>query len=182
MQFNVAGLLKSSPGDTRAIELDEWLALTEPDLEVSAPVRGRVRLIRDPAGVLVVGQLATRLRTECARCLEPVEVELVVDLCEQFRPTVFIPGGPSIEAHPDAQEWATEIDAHHQLDLSEVVRQGILLASPLHPLCRPDCRGLCPRCGADLNDGPCDCPPESGDTRWAELRRVLDDLTTEPGA
>ena len=56
------------------------------------------------------------------------------------------------------------------IDLSEDVRQTVLLAVPLKLLCRPDCKGLCPRCGADLNSEPCTCPAEEVDARWDGLR------------
>lgn len=57
----------------------------------------------------------------------------------------------------------------HELDLRPVVREQWLLAAPGFLECRPDCRGLCPRCGADLNAGPCACPPAT-DARWGALR------------
>lgn len=172
--YNVAGLLKSPTGETREVELDAPVNLAEPELQLVAPVRGKLRFIRDYAGVLVVGRLTTRVLTECSRCLEPVEVGLTIDLGEQFRPTVFIPGGPPIQpgTDPAEGEWATQIDAHHQLDLAEVLRQAVLLEAPLHPLCRADCAGLCPHCGANLNDAPCGCAPEP-DARWAALQVLL---------
>jgi uncharacterized protein len=59
------------------------------------------------------------------------------------------------------------------IDLTDDVRQTILLSVPLKLLCRRDCKGLCPRCGKDLNDGPCGCPGEESDSRWAGLRDFL---------
>jgi uncharacterized protein len=63
-----------------------------------------------------------------------------------------------------------------RLDLGEVVREQILLALPLKPLCRPDCQGLCPRCGKNRNVSPCGCAPEEepGDRRFEPLRRFID--------
>ena len=63
-----------------------------------------------------------------------------------------------------------------RLDLGEVVREQVLLALPLKPLCREDCRGLCPRCGQNRNLGPCGCPPpeEPGDPRLEPLRKLVD--------
>lgn len=61
------------------------------------------------------------------------------------------------------------------IDLAEDVRQTVLLAVPLKLLCRPDCRGLCPHCGADLNSEPCTCPAEETDARWEGLRGLRPD-------
>ncbi|HUP28016.1 MAG TPA: DUF177 domain-containing protein, partial [Chloroflexia bacterium] len=65
-----------------------------------------------------------------------------------------------------------DIDANHMMDLSEPVRQAILVALPMKPLCREDCKGLCPNCGANWNDGLCDCTPEQMDNHWVGLREL----------
>lgn len=175
MVYNVAGLLKAHTGETRVVPLEAWPELGEPDVRLLQPVRGDLRLTRDHAGILVLGRLTTRLRVPCARCLAPAESDVVVELAEHFRPTLFLPGGPPVEAElADLADAATAIDAHHQVDVGEVLRQALLLAVPVHPLCRADCRGLCPRCGRDLNDGDCNCEPEP-DPRWQALRALLDD-------
>ena len=74
---------------------------------------------------------------------------------------------------------------HGRLDLTPMVREEVLLAIPDSPLCRPDCAGLCPTCGADLNAGPCGCEQPGGDDRWAVLDQLLqsaqDPLRPEPG-
>ncbi len=169
MRYNVAGLLKSNTGAARTVEVDEPFKLGEPDLALVAPVRGVLRLIRDPGGILVDGRLTTVARMPCARCLEPTDVELTVALTEHFRPTVAIESGPPIEKDPEEEdEAATEIDIHHMLDLSDVLWQNILLAAPMHPLCRPDCAGLCPHCGRNRNLEACDCAP-APDPRWQAL-------------
>lgn len=173
MVYNVAGLLKAHTGETRELFLEAWPELGEPDVRLLAPVTGLLYLTRDHAGVLVRGRLSTRMQVPCARCLEPAVTDLGVDLVEHFRPTVYLPGGPLVEPDPEA-DVATWIDERHQLDLSEVLRQALLLAVPAHPLCREDCRGLCPRCGQNLNEGPCGCAPEP-DPRWQALRALLDD-------
>lgn len=173
MRYNVVDLLRAPTGETREAELEGYLDLSEDGVRLAGPVRGRIRLMRGPDGVIAAGRLRVPVRTECARCLEPVEAEMVIDLEESFRPSVEIPGGP--EAAPaDDDDAATLIDELHVLDLTEVLRQGILLALPVHPLCRADCKGLCPTCGANWNEGPCTCTPEP-DPRWEALREILDD-------
>jgi uncharacterized protein len=173
MIYNVAGLLKAHSGETRTEAFNAWPELGEPDVRLLAPLAGTLKLTRDFNGILVHGRLQTRLAVPCSRCLAPAESDVDVELAEHFRPMVFLPGGPPIEPDEDLDP-ATEIDELHQVDLTEVLRQAVLLAVPMHPLCRPDCRGLCVQCGQDLNEGPCGCEPEA-DARWQALRMLLDE-------
>ncbi len=66
------------------------------------------------------------------------------------------------------------IDEAHRLDLEDPMREYALLSIPMLPLCREDCKGLCPQCGANLNDGPCDCDTEQVDDRLAALKHLLE--------
>ena len=66
------------------------------------------------------------------------------------------------------------------IDITEDVRQTVLIAIPFKLLCREDCLGLCPHCGKDLNEGPCDCRSEEVDTRWEKLRALQDRKSQDP--
>jgi DUF177 domain-containing protein len=90
---------------------------------------------------------------------------------EEFLQTVDVITGLPISASQD--DPALLIDGHHDLHLADLIRQYLLLAVPMHPLCREDCKGLCPQCGRNLNNGGCTCNTESGDERWAALKRLL---------
>ncbi len=174
MRFNVAGLLKSPPGTRRRVTVDDALDFVSEDAILVGPIVGELSLIRELTGVLVDGTLRTTLQVACSRCLEPVDVEVDLYIEEHFRPTVFIPG-TAIERSPeDAEDPATVLDAQHTLDLSEVLRQSVLLAVPLHALCSESCSGLCPECGTDLNRAECDCEAEP-DPRWSALRALFED-------
>jgi uncharacterized protein len=172
MQFNVAGLLMKPTGDKREVTFDERVAVEIADARLTSPIRGRATLIREPSGVLVQATATTTLAMQCSRCLVPIEHELQIAVTESFVPTVPIPGGPPVQVDRDSDP-ATWIDEKHVLDLSEVTRQAIVLAAPLNAVCRDDCRGLCPQCGHDLNEGPCSCEP-APDPRWDELRMMID--------
>ena len=83
-----------------------------------------------------------------------------------FQPTSdFYGGEPIADRDPDA----FLIDEQHTLDLTEAVRQYREVSAEMQPLCRPDCRGLCPVCGRDLNQGECNCDRSAHDDRWAAL-------------
>ncbi len=179
LYLNVAQLLKESVGATRSVQVIADLRRLTPELlegvddtdQTAFCLVGPVRLLRTGGDILVQGELHAEVVLPCARCLAPVRVPVVVELEEVFTPTLDIITGQTII--PEEEDRALWIDEHHILDLTEVLRQDLLVALPMHPLCRPDCRGLCPTCGANLNDGPCSCRPEP-DPRWARLMALLD--------
>lgn len=175
MQFNVAQLMKERTGAKRQYTIDEDIRGLDESLQVKAPLHGDVTFIRTGDGVLVTGQLDTSIEMDCARCLKAFDEPVTFKLEEEFFPTIDVLTGARIP-QADGVEEATQIDAHHILDLTEVVRQAIMLAKPMQPVCREDCKGLCPRCGKDLNEGPCDCPPEEIDDRWAALEKLRNQL------
>ena len=171
VRFNVAQLLRSAAGVSREYELDEDITGIDKDLDVVQPLRGRVKFLRTGEGILVTGHVQTAANLPCRRCLTPVVVPVVVDLEEQFHPSIDLVTGQALPA--EGQEEATRIDARHMLDLTEVVRQNLLLAVPVSALCSEQCRGLCPECGKNLNEGACSCQREAGDPRLAALRDLL---------
>ncbi len=107
-------------------------------------------------------KLATVVRSECRRCLAPVDVPL-----SQSLGLVFV---GEEDAARDEDSYLVPRRAS-TLDLADAVREELLLAVPQFVECRQDCRGLCPRCGADLNAGPCGCQREI-DPRWEALTKL----------
>ena len=175
MQFNVAQLLKEPTGATRKYELDEGPEGLEldPELVIQEPITGRLKFTKIPQGILVTGELETVLEVACNRCLEPFDLPLEVEVEETFYPITDVQTGASLPLPEDSDE-ATRIDEKHIIDLSEVVRQDLLLALPSRPVCREDCRGICPHCGQNLNESVCDCTGETFDPRWEALRTLLE--------
>ena len=167
MQHNVAQLLKEPIGATREQSIEADIAVLDEDLELRRPLSGRVHLLRTDAGILVQGRVQTEIEVFCSRCLTRFALPLEATLEEEFRPRVDI--ATRRKTQGDVEDSALVIDEHHILDLWELIRQQLLLALPLHPLCRPDCAGLCPQCGKNLNEGPCECTKEM-DPRWAVLQ------------
>ncbi len=104
--------------------------------------------------IAVRGRLRSSARLECVRCLRTFDLPLAVDLTV-VADRAGAHGRPGGEADADDQMMFHD---GRQLDLREQARETLLLELPITPHCREDCRGLCPRCGADLNDGPCGCP------------------------
>lgn len=173
MRYNVAQLLKGPAGARRQYSLNEQIAHLDQDLEPIKPLQGMVTLTRTSQGILVTGHLRTALRTACRRCLEPCDVEVELDLEDEFYPVVRIADVAFDDVPGEDLDAALRIDEHHTLDLAEVVRQGLWLAAPMESLCRPDCAGLCPRCGGNRNLGECTCDEAPTDPRWAALQGWL---------
>jgi len=109
-------------------------------------------------------RLGTVVQAVCRRCLAPVRVPIAQALGVVFLDEDEARGGRDDDCYVVPRRAAA-------LDLSEAVREELILAVPQFVECRDDCRGLCPRCGADLNLGPCTCPPEV-DPRWAALTKL----------
>ncbi len=177
LRFNVAQLLKSPPGTTREYQIGEDVEAIAEELVLTVPLAGGVKFIRTADGVLVLGDLKTSAELICDRCLEPFVAQLELRIEEEYHPTVDISTGGAIELGPD-QEMETLIDESHIVDLGEVLRQDLLLALPMHPICRPNCAGLCPHCGQNLNEGRCDCASLRVDPRLAHLATLLRESDT----
>lgn len=125
-------------------------------------------------GVLVSGTVSATVVGECARCLDPVSPRLVVDLQELYAYPGREPGGRHQQGD-DQDEDVEELPRldGDLLDLEPALRDAVVLALPLKPLCREDCPGLCPQCGARLESDP-DHGHDEIDPRWAALRDLAD--------
>ena len=171
--FNVAGMLQEAPGATREVLLrDRYLALGS-DVELAGPVDGKIRLQRTNRGILLRGFVDAPVRRTCSRCLDPFVETVHIQLAEEFLPTVDPQRGVPL-APPAADEEALAIDSQHQIDLTPVMHDELLLSEPMHPLCREDCPGLCPGCGRHMDVGSCDCATDEPDPRLAALARLLE--------
>jgi DUF177 domain-containing protein len=113
---------------------------------------------------LAVGRLEGAFALRCARCLREFEQGFSVDLQELFVPF----------PHEDSDEYA--LDPEGFLEPDQMVRDVVGVELPFAPVCRPDCRGLCARCGGDLNLGACTCVEPEIDPRWDGLEALLDEL------
>jgi uncharacterized protein len=135
-------------------------------LEWSEPVDVHIRVTEAGSGEIVGrGRVKGKLHQECRRCLEPVEGELDAEL------TIVFEAGGSGANSEEAGAYPYNPGAVH-LDLSEAVREEVLLAMNPYVVCDPECPGLCPKCGANLKDGPCGCEETGTDPRWDSLREL----------
>jgi len=168
MRFNVAQLLKRATGSPRRYQIREGIEGIDPGLTIREPLIGQMEMVRTAEGILVRGELTTTLELQCDRCLEPLIQKVEFEIEEEFHPAMDTSTG--VQLPYDEEE--TRIDEHHILDLTELIRQSIFLALPMHPLCQPNCLGFCDRCGQNLNQGPCDCKESVVDPRLEILKKL----------
>ena len=129
------------------------------------PVTLRLDVQQAGADVVVLGRLEAIAVLACRRCLKQVRQELDEELTFIFRSGLAATEAEAEDAYP--------LPARGQeLDLAGPVREHVVLAVPQYVICEEACRGLCPRCGTDLNESTCACVVEEEDPRWAALKRL----------
>jgi len=169
LQFNVSSLLKEPTGSIRDYDV-EGRALVNEDGPDVRDVSGCVKFLRTNEGILVTASLHGIEHESCSRCLKPIETGVDLEFQEMYYPVSDIVTGVRLPEPEDPE--AFRIDSRHVLDLEEAIRQFWTVARVMQPLCRADCKGLCPQCGQDWNDRGCDCAP-AADERWSALGTLL---------
>ncbi len=133
-------------------------------IRLQVPLHVDLRASEARSGEIVVrGGIEGTLGQECRRCLAPVDVALREEVTVVFAPPD-LPGG-------DGEMLVLPAGAR-EVDLAEQVREEVILAAPRYTVCDPGCRGICPHCGADLNEITCQCVVTEPDPRWDALRAL----------
>ena len=174
LDFSVAELIQAPFGTTRDVQIDDQPPDLGPELILTEPIRGRARIHRTQGGVVVQCEATTTAELECSRCLQTFTRPLSARFTEQFH-SDDIPGAEEDEEEGDEP---FRVDEHHVIDLTEPLRQYFTIELPLAPVCRPDCPGLCPACGAPLESH--ECPLGASETlnpfaALAQLAREADE-------
>jgi len=119
-------------------------------------------------GVAVTGKISSVWEGECRRCVAPLDGELVTDVRELFRRG----GGEDEGTYPMGED---------HINIRDMVTDALFVALPVLPLCREDCRGICPRCATDLNVAACGCEEVHFDPRWSALEALASGLEGASG-
>ncbi|MEW1791389.1 YceD family protein [Streptomyces niveus] len=141
-----------------------------------APMELRIRLESVMEGVLVTGTARATAEGECVRCLEPVRQDVAADFQEMFSYPDADDRGRSKQAEPadDAEDDEDRLYIEDGLfDLEPVLRDAVVLALPMQPVCRETCAGLCSECGIRLDENP-DHHHDAVDPRWASLQGLVE--------
>lgn len=171
----------------RILHLEVPIALTletaESDGDTAAfpePFTGEALAFRTEDGIVIRFQVSGVADLQCSRCLTVFRHPLKLDFTEEFRASkgAKVPG----DLQDDDETGAVFVPYQgDKIEVAEVLRQHILLALPVKPLCKDDCLGLCPTCGRNRNEGACDCAdPERGDARFGVLKQLLDRPGSDP--
>jgi uncharacterized protein len=160
------GAMRSYTRTVPAPAGEERLGLDTIAVSGGEPVELDLRLESVTEGVYVSGTVSATLTGECSRCLDELTDEVAVEIGELFA----YPDSVTDET-TESDELPRVVDDH--IDVEQTVRDAVVLALPLAPLCRPDCPGLCPECGEKRADLPPDHGHETLDPRWAALRERL---------
>ena len=176
MQFVVGQQLREPVGSVTHYEIRESKLLPQGEDSISE-LTGSVDFLRTDEGILVSATIHCTVAARCSRCLSDISFPLTITFQEEYLPTVDASTGELLPLPDDPDAFL--IDRHQVLDLTEAVRQYWLTAEPMQPLCKPDCLGLCPHCGYNLNQGPCGCSEQETDTRWAALAELAANIEQE---
>jgi len=162
LRINVGFLVKADPGYSRTIEFDVDELVVPPDLTLTS-LRGAAEFGRTPQGLVAEVELSAHTPAECARCLDAFDLAVATQFTELWA-----------FDERSVSESQLLLPANHQIDLAPLAREYLLLDMPITPLCRPDCRGLCPVCGINRNREQCEHEGQSGDPRFSILKDLLD--------
>lgn len=150
---------------------------------IDQPLSANLTLLRTSGGCLIRGTLRGVVSLPCTKCLETVNIPLE-DSFDEFEPLPHTAGKADDDENTGdesdirfSEELPEETHILEEkgvlaLDLSAFLWEEFLLALPSHPLCSPSCKGLCPQCGANLNEGPCGCDKKEGDPRLSVFRTL----------
>lgn len=153
----------------------------EIELPVKLEKRGRseiahavIKANRFGDRVLIDGRIEFRASLICSRCLKEFPYPLDIDFEEEFVPS------PEVSESGEHELTGEDLDlgfySNDEIDIDDVIREQLLLAIPMKPVCRSDCAGICPKCGKDLNEGACDCRTEEVDPRLNALKEIKKSL------
>lgn len=162
-------------------QVDEVVAGEGTGFRAGGPAVVTAKLSKIERRVRLEAHVEAKVTAACGRCLAPVSLDLPVD----FELTL-VPEGEYVDAPRDGkdstkavaagsfgpEEAEEETYAGKAIDLDPLLREQLLLALPTYPVCKDDCKGLCPVCGNNLNERECGCDPHVPDPRWAGLKNV----------
>jgi uncharacterized protein len=150
-------------------ETAEAIGLTSDEVEGCVEVSARI--LKEGESLFIEGELQATRRLLCSRCtaefLSPIRLQFS---CRGETASRY-------HQHQEIELHRGDMDVHYfagdTIEVNDIFREQIVLSVPMRPLCREDCKGLCPICGQDLNIGRCSCDRDSNDPRWLELKKMF---------
>jgi len=161
-----------TPGMHATQEVDEPCP-EDLGLRCASPVKGKIQISNTGSLLVVEGEIRTEVTLKCSRCLTDFTLPVETSIQEEFR---LVKVGDAVRVLPmDEEDTSTGVIDNNILNVQELIRQSLLLVLPIQPLCRPDCQGLCPTCGENLNMRKCLCPPAEPESPFKALAGLLEE-------
>ena len=169
MKLDLAKIRQTETRFDRTFDPSE-VEMADDAYRVVAPVHLGFDIYKDKDKFRLVGDVRTELELSCSRCLEPFRFPVQAAFDQRYLPQPDVAADEESEVAEEDLE--TSFYRDEQIDLNELLREQFYLALPMKPLCREQCKGLCPQCGTNLNTGTCDCGPVWEDPRLAALKQL----------
>lgn len=188
MHIPVKGI-QARPGGRVTVEFIRPIGRLDEDIDVLGPIHLKVTATNLGGRIGLEGYVRARVALTCSRCADEYVLELDEPIREFYVKRTPPPaasrrderGQAALEQQPlDVDPWLEEEGADERaysgdvIELDELVREILLLALPMKPVCREDCQGLCPVCGTNRNEGECDCREDDVDPRLAALKQWME--------
>lgn len=170
MRLNISGIQGREGASfqvKRELESDFLEALPEVN-KVLGPVAAELKVTNTGEAFLVTGNFSVDVELRCSRCLEPLRTTVEASCQEEFLKA------PEFSGEDDLLLDEQYVVEGNELDVTSLIQDSLLVSMPMKAVCRPDCPGLCPTCGASLAQGDCGCPSTDIDIRLAPLSKLLE--------
>lgn len=167
MLVDVSRILKN-PGAQEEFEFILEEALDADEIKITGPVLVKGAVLNVGNLLEMTVHVKTRFKAQCYRCLDPVESELAFSFTENYCPAE----GAGDDADEEQSSLCVGVFEDDELDVSLAVKENLLLNLPMRVLCKADCPGICPHCGANLKTEICRCENEGVDPRLAILAQL----------
>ena len=181
LRFPIPRALESFGGSVE-VHVDDRGRLPEnSECRLVSNVEGDLKLNRAGQLIHVQGELVFTLECDCTKCLAPFRLTQRVQVQEECASTHYETGKYERSDESFWAELAEELPLFigGHVDLTDIVTEYVLLSVPPYPTCSPECKGLCGKCGANLNEGDCGCAPAQSELPFAVLRDLLDEESTQ---
>lgn len=164
-------LLSDITEDGLDLEFEETLVLET--LRLLSPAKAKLRIEKVSSEVLAKGRVSTSIELQCSRCLKKFSKAVEANVNVVYHPLEELKGEEKHEIKEDELDMG--FYKGEELDVQEIVTEQIILSVPMKPLCSESCKGICPKCGTDLNVGTCACVTKEPDPRLAVLKKLIND-------
>ncbi len=163
-------IISEIPENGLELDLAERIE-SDASIKILSPVYASLRVDKKGAEIIITGVANAEIEQQCSRCLKVFSMNIKADIDIVYRPAADINKDEHYELKSD--ELDTGFYKNDTLDIDDLLKEQLLLNVPMKLLCSTECKGLCPKCGADLNTAQCNCVISEIDSRLSVLKQLL---------